>query len=165
MCLPTPIFVVGLRNSYLYFLLQSETINRLLKKQSRPQAKNKRITATAATSHADTPAQASSAGDGDGDAEEDEEEEEIKHDPVMYRWVSNKSGLSFSLPVAAVTVSEEAGAMDVDSAVKKIEEKREISKAFCDVRGCGEVRKYRLVRDWERGACGMIHLKVLEGKA
>jgi Ino eighty subunit 2 len=38
-------------------------------------------------------------------------------------------------------------------------------EARCDVPGCQEGRKYRLVRDWERGACGMGHLKVLEGKA
>jgi Ino eighty subunit 2 len=35
----------------------------------------------------------------------------------------------------------------------------------CDAKGCKESRKYRLVKDWTRGACGMSHLRVLEGKA
>lgn len=38
-------------------------------------------------------------------------------------------------------------------------------KPRCDVPGCIEVRKYRLVRDWVRGACGLTHLKVLEAEA
>ncbi|THU83606.1 hypothetical protein K435DRAFT_424949 [Dendrothele bispora CBS 962.96] len=36
--------------------------------------------------------------------------------------------------------------------------------AMCAVDGCGVKRKYRLVSDWTKGACGMEHLKVLEGK-
>ncbi|KAJ4484360.1 hypothetical protein C8J55DRAFT_41293 [Lentinula edodes] len=35
--------------------------------------------------------------------------------------------------------------------------------AICAVSGCGDPRKYRLVKDWKIGACGMAHLKVLEG--
>ncbi|KAJ3978910.1 hypothetical protein F5890DRAFT_1589536 [Lentinula detonsa] len=35
--------------------------------------------------------------------------------------------------------------------------------ATCAVSGCVNPRKYRLVRDWKIGACGMAHLKVLEG--
>ena len=34
----------------------------------------------------------------------------------------------------------------------------------CDVVGCKVPRKYRLVKDWKRGACGMEHLKVLESQ-
>ena len=34
--------------------------------------------------------------------------------------------------------------------------------AVCAVNGCTAKRKYRLVRDWERGACGMDHLHILE---
>ena len=34
--------------------------------------------------------------------------------------------------------------------------------AVCAVDGCTAKRKYRLVRDWERGACGMDHLRNLE---
>jgi Ino eighty subunit 2 len=35
-------------------------------------------------------------------------------------------------------------------------------RAVCAVDGCTAKRKYRLVRDWERGACGMDHLYILE---
>lgn len=38
-------------------------------------------------------------------------------------------------------------------------------KPQCDVPGCTQTRKYRLVRDWVRGACGLTHLKVLEVEA
>jgi Ino eighty subunit 2 len=34
--------------------------------------------------------------------------------------------------------------------------------AVCAVSGCERARKYRLVRDFARGACGVEHLKVLE---
>jgi len=36
--------------------------------------------------------------------------------------------------------------------------------AICAVDGCEVKRKYRLVSDWTKGACGMEHLKVLEGR-
>ena len=86
----------------------------------------------------------------------------------MYRWVSNRSGLSFSVPIAMVAVTtfaDCAESMDVNTARKEQEEQKERPKVLCNVEGCGEVRKYRLVRDWERGACGMAHLNVLEGQA
>lgn len=35
--------------------------------------------------------------------------------------------------------------------------------AICAISGCESPRKYRLVRDWRIGACGMVHLKALEG--
>lgn len=34
--------------------------------------------------------------------------------------------------------------------------------AICAVSGCQDPRKYRLVKDWQIGACGIAHLKVLE---
>ena len=34
----------------------------------------------------------------------------------------------------------------------------------CDVMNCRQVWKYRLVSSWEKEACGMRHLKVLEGR-
>lgn len=34
--------------------------------------------------------------------------------------------------------------------------------AICDVAGCLEKRKYRVVRDFGKGACGIVHLKQLE---
>jgi Ino eighty subunit 2 len=166
--------------------LQAETINRLLKKQSTRQAKNKRlaatITATASASHththtaAATPAPAASdaedgdgerEGEGEGNAEEDDNEK--KKEPEMYRWVSNAAGLSFSVPVGVLPSSEAKG-MVVDSSTS-VPTTRKASKSIpaqlpkCDVRNCKAVRKYRLVSDWEKGACGMAHLKVLQGRA
>ncbi|KAJ4481062.1 hypothetical protein J3R30DRAFT_2397787 [Lentinula aciculospora] len=38
-----------------------------------------------------------------------------------------------------------------------------LESPLCAVSGCGVPRKYRLVKDWKIGACGMAHLKVLEG--
>jgi Ino eighty subunit 2 len=35
---------------------------------------------------------------------------------------------------------------------------------ICAVQGCGATRKYRLVKDWTQGACGLSHLKTLESR-
>jgi len=94
----------------------------------------------------------------------------------MYRWVSNAAGLSFSVPVGILPSAPEHGGDGVvvdlstlSPAAKKL--KREAisysapaSPPTCDVRNCREVRKYRLVSDWEKGACGMVHLKILQGQ-
>jgi len=174
---------------------KAETINRLLKKQSRP--KNKRHALSTAddrtpqpnnpTRSAPTPISKSVAhtpnpeGDGDGEEEVDEEgyqgtsgvsaAMEVEAVPVMYRWVSSTRGegqkmsLTFSVPVgitpstAVVAVGDEA-AMQIDSNNTSSFAGKVAPK--CDVKGCTEARKYRLVRDWKQGACGMGHLKVLE---
>ncbi|KAF6755681.1 PAPA-1-like conserved region-domain-containing protein [Ephemerocybe angulata] len=152
---------------------KAETINRLLKKQTRPRARRTNTT------------------DSEGDGEEWEDEgvrDEPK--PTWVRWVSRvvtvpeapagadsmevdgaavkalekRMVLSLSLPSALVQLVEagKAGggeAMDVDGGAgraPRVEQR-------CAVEGCGERRKYRLVRDWTRGACGMGHLKILEG--
>ncbi len=69
--------------------------------------------------------------------------------------------ISFSVPLTAIAQPSTLAhsAMEVD--------KQEIrpppsTKPMCDVEGCDVPRKYRLVQDWHRGACGMVHLKVLE---
>jgi hypothetical protein len=168
--------------------LQAETINRLLKKQSTRQAKNKRlaatITATASASHthtaAATPAPAASdaedgdgaererEGEGEGDAEVDDNEK--KKELEMYRWVSNTVGLSFSVLVSVLPSPSEAKWMVVNSSTS-IPTTRKASKSIpaqlpkCDVRNCKAVWKYQLVSDWEKGACGMVDLKVLQGRA
>lgn len=144
---------------------QAETINRLLKKQSRPQAKNRRVTTTvshAPTTAADTPAQGSDAEPGEEFEGDAEEEEESKNDPEMYRWISSATGLSFSIPVSVIPTPSRT---DLDSRLESqsVHESRAGKSKTCDVESCREVRKYRLVRDWEKGACGMLHLKFLEG--
>ena len=37
--------------------------------------------------------------------------------------------------------------------------------AICNVSGCVAQRKYRLVHDFERGACGLDHLRILKSAA
>ena len=100
----------------------------------------------------------------------------------MYRWVSTsrvpstpggaegeastekKMALTFSVPVSVLPPSEESEsaptAMDVDKPAP--EKPAGQVQAKCDVQGCSERRKYRLVRDFAKGACGMAHLKALE---
>jgi Ino eighty subunit 2 len=62
--------------------------------------------------------------------------------------------LSFSIPTSALALAS-------DAAPAPPQLPPPIPN--CDMEGCGEKRKYRLVRDWTRGACGMGHLKALEG--
>lgn len=102
----------------------------------------------------------------------------------MYRWVSTsrvsstqsakgeagigkKMSLSFSVPVSVlppVADSDSAPtAMDVDKPAPPGKPAEQV-QAKCDVRGCSERRKYRLVRDFAKGACGMTHLKALEAQ-
>jgi len=151
---------------------KTETINRLLKKQSR--AKGRR---NALSTAEDRPTQAASASNvADADAEDgvdvDVPEPVI---PTMYRWISTTRGgpgqgqknddsaeertmtLSFAVPLAVLPQTEEpisATKMDID--------RGDQPQPQCDVQGCTERRKYRWVKDWGKGACGVSHLKVLE---
>ncbi|KZT06842.1 uncharacterized protein LAESUDRAFT_139767 [Laetiporus sulphureus 93-53] len=146
-----------------------ETINRLLKKQSRGKG---RRNALSTAEDKPTPL-ASTANLADVDAEDGDVAASEPVAPTMYRWISTsrasgadaksssdkKMLLSFSIP-AVLLPSEEArtAKMDVD------EEPRAAQMPECDVQGCTERRKYRLVKDWSRGACGMSHLKLLEAQ-
>lgn len=99
-------------------------------------------------------------------AEEGEEEEAVEvvaeevRPPVMYRWISSTQGsgdsaqmlLSFSVPPTALPASPH-----------KPENRPPKAPNNCAVEGCTLPRKYRLVKDWTIGACGMAHLKSLEG--
>lgn len=110
--------------------------------------------------------------------------------PTMYRWVSSarppvtseaKEGdvasvervmtLTFSVPVAVFPQQQGNGgedAMQVDGATASLAQLPRIPPSApptCDVQGCKEIRKYRLVRDFKKGACGMGHLKVLEAQS
>jgi len=147
-----------------------ETINRLLKKQSK--SKNKRnvlSTADDRTPVSVTPAVVASTRDGspppDGDVQEP-----VEITPTMYRWISTtrppvegmvtepaemKMRLMFSVPVCALPPNIQAQVGDQVNAPVAM-------KAICDVSGCGRDRKYRLVKEWQKGACGMDHLKLLE---
>lgn len=87
--------------------------------------------------------------------------------PTKYRWITT----SRSPPKAE-------GAMDVEgdntptmslffavppNLLTQAEQTSVIKpKQLCGIKGCGQDRKYRLIKDFERGACGMAHLKLLQ---
>jgi len=133
---------------------KAETINRLLKRQSRP--RGRRTIADVA------PQENAEEGDGDEAMEGIQQvHEEVK--PVMYRWISTskpsanaKTGeksmsISFSVP------------MIVDIPPMKIAGNfKAPSPAICAVNGCSGVVKYKLVRNSSIGACGMAHLKSID---
>ncbi|KAF6750092.1 hypothetical protein DFP72DRAFT_911770 [Ephemerocybe angulata] len=193
---------------------KAETINRLLKKQTRPRARRTNTTDSVGTGSVTPVGRAGKARgpalggsrlkaatgdepDEDGEEElvegeegdgEEWEDEGVRDEPkpTWVRWVSRvvsvpeqapasadsmevdggavkalerRMVLSLSLPSSLVQVVEVGKtAMDVDG-----EAGRAPRVERCAVEGCGERRKYRLVRDWTRGACGMGHLKILEG--
>jgi len=172
---------------------KAETINRLLKKQSRP--KNKRNNTVddrspmPTASGSRTPKVKAKNGTGDDeDAEAEEEEaedavdvteqpEEIK--PVMYRWVSSlrtipgdgegeqkvKMEITFSVPEALFPAPPPS---QEDVVIEDAKEAEKIQKArgpgVCAVEGCGKPRKYRLPKDWTIGACDSTHLRVIANR-
>ncbi|EIN04649.1 hypothetical protein PUNSTDRAFT_76003, partial [Punctularia strigosozonata HHB-11173 SS5] len=167
---------------------KTETINRLLRKQSRARGKRNAL-ATA----------------DDAEAEQEEAVEEAPPEtpvPTMYRWVStsrppasrtpsanpNPDGeasgpiplepdqtseekrlrLSFSVPLCAFPVppaqKSQVGGDAMDVVPPTVKAHAAPQPLTCAVSGCGAPRKYRLVRDWTKGACGMGHLKQLEAE-
>lgn len=98
----------------------------------------------------------------EGDEEEVMEVVEEEAKPVMYRWVSSKKGdsestnmvLSFSVPTTALPMPPLVP-----------EAPKPKAPSNCAVEGCGQPRKYRLVKNWAIGACGMAHLKLLENES
>lgn len=90
---------------------------------------------------------------------------------------SRKMVISFSIPVSVLPQSvtpqngsEEGTPMEIDSEGGKPAKTSPVVPSpsvpaetpCCDVAGCQARRKYRWVKDWQRGACGMEHLKLLE---
>jgi Ino eighty subunit 2 len=138
--------------------LQAETINRLLKKQSKSKAKRSALSTAEA-----------SASEGEREVEQEEKEVIL---PTTWRWVSSTRPL-----VDPSTTSQEDAAQSkmrltlgvpisvLSSTTPAPQPPLPKEKPQCDVPGCTEIRKYRLVRDWVRGACGLTHLKVLEVEA
>ncbi|KAI0291270.1 hypothetical protein BC826DRAFT_1106026 [Russula brevipes] len=160
---------------------KAETINRLLKKKSG--TRNRRNPLASAEDR--TPATHTGNGTpAEGEVDEEESGETavapvvpvVEVVPTRYRWIStlrpspdappgDKMLLSFSVPTSLLPASHQP-ALDADGDTN-MEEQEQRSKppappAVCDVEGCTANRKYRLVRDWERGACGMDHLHLLE---
>ncbi|KAI0335404.1 hypothetical protein GY45DRAFT_1317366 [Cubamyces sp. BRFM 1775] len=153
-----------------------ETINRLLKKQSRTRGRR-----NALSTAEDKPTPGENA---PGEGEEEDVAETLAPPPTMYRWISRVQPVpppsvdgeqqessektvvfSFSVPVDALpaTVAQDGdGSMQVDSNASVTARAPQTTPPHCDVQGCTALRKYRLVRDFHKGACGLSHLKVLE---
>ncbi|KAI8995516.1 hypothetical protein BD414DRAFT_576240 [Trametes punicea] len=154
---------------------KAETINRLLKKQSRARGRR-----NALSTAEDRPAPGENA-PGEGE-DEDVVVESPAPPPTMYRWISRAQPVqtsgaggdgqiamektvvfSFSVPVAALPPTQDGEASTkVDSSRATLAKSPESTPPRCDVEGCTSLRKYRLVRDFQKGACGISHLKVLE---
>ena len=162
---------------------EAETINRLLKKQSRP--KNKRTTAlddrsplpSASVSRTPKTKMESNAQEEGEEAEGDEEAEEAMDvveepleevKPVMYRWVSSlrpvsgnadhqmEMGITFSVPEALIPpLVKEEDPIELE----KLRAAR--GPGLCAVEGCGLPRKYRVPRNWMIGACDSMHLRIV----
>jgi Ino eighty subunit 2 len=184
---------------------QLETINRLLKKQSRP--RNKRggfrrdketmddvapppsLAGTRANSNSNhSSKRGSRKATNDEEAEEedaaDEEEADVQQEevlemkvPTMYRWISTsrvpvmqddndrskgtgerkEMRITFSVPISVLPPSVPTGAVvELAKSVPLARPER------CAAPGCGKPFKYRLVKDWAKGACGIVCLKTLE---
>ena len=139
--------------------MQAETINRLLKKQSKSKAKRSALSTAEA-----------SASEGEREVEQEEKEVIL---PTAWRWISSTRALvTSSTPEDGVaegkmhlTLGVPASVLSTALPAPPPSPPLPKEKLRCDVPGCTEVRKYRLVRDWVRGACGLIHLKVLEAEA
>ncbi|KAH8119153.1 PAPA-1-like conserved region-domain-containing protein [Phellopilus nigrolimitatus] len=126
---------------------KTETINRLLKKQSRARGKKLALV------------------EPDEDAEQDAEDASTSATPLvvptLFRWVSSSkpgsSSLSFSVPPALLPDLDPLHAKS--SVIQPLEPK---PTPICDVKGCTLPRKYKVVKDPTRGGCGMEHLKALQ---
>lgn len=167
--------------------MQAETINRLLKKQSRP--KNKRTTALddrsplPSVSGSRTPKiKTKSNAQEEGEEVEGDEEEEEPMDiveepppkevkPIMYRWVSSlhvvpshngdaDRQLEMGITFSVPEAFIPPPAKEQDSIeLEKIRAAR--GPGLCAVEGCGKPRKYRAPRDWTIGACDSTHLRII----
>ncbi|KIP12584.1 hypothetical protein PHLGIDRAFT_21019 [Phlebiopsis gigantea 11061_1 CR5-6] len=144
---------------------KAETINRLLKKQSRTKGKR-----SALSTAEDRPTPGAGTGSNGQEVDMDVQDDsgsQAPTPPTMFRWISTtkvsategapepRMLLSFSVPVSALPQAPE----EMHNAPPKP------SLVHCDLEGCNLARKYRLVKDWQRGACGMEHLKILEAQS
>ena len=161
--------------------IQAETINRLLKKQTRPRNKRNAL----ATAEDRTPASQT----GVPTPENGEEETEgaivtIPEIPTMYRWISTTRPtanlttapgtnvaslshhdstqgtmcLSFSVPLNALPAyGQTEDQMEAEVQSRKM-------TAHCITPGCNRPSKYRMKSSFLQGVCGIEHLKLMERK-
>lgn len=89
---------------------------------------------------------------------------------AAFRWISNSSGIQFGIPEEAlarttalnpVSGQGEENRPDVKFDLLTSHETKPRPPSLCDVPGCDAFRKYRLVTAFEKGACGIEHLRVL----
>ncbi|EJT99167.1 hypothetical protein DACRYDRAFT_23787 [Dacryopinax primogenitus] len=106
--------------------------------------------------------------------------------PTLSRWVSSKDGVRWAVPPEAKWLAymgpvkrvgpgrmqeikgeteedvDMDGPADLGEAhVELVPPPRARPQAICAIDGCGQARKYRSVKDFGRGACGLEHLRVL----
>ncbi|TFK19481.1 hypothetical protein FA15DRAFT_601369 [Coprinopsis marcescibilis] len=87
----------------------------------------------------------------------DENAMDVENDKSAPGRVERKIVMSFSVPARQLELG--AGVpMDVEGGGGVPGR----GPGVCAVEGCGGKRKYRCLKDWTVGACGMAHLKVLE---
>jgi Ino eighty subunit 2 len=118
----------------------------------------------------------------------DESNNQTLAPPTMYRWISTikrpaleilankkpKEGTegaedqggseSGETPQMLLTFSVPLSALPQDTVPSKAVTTPPVQPRQCDFEGCTSVRKYRLVKDWQRGACGMDHHKAIEAR-
>ena len=93
---------------------------------------------------------------------------------TTFRWVSNASGITFSVPASFLppaesmgeTESAQADEMEVDKHADDYNTNPHPARPAikCSVKGCDLLKKYRLVRKFDTGACGIEHLKLLDSQ-
>jgi Ino eighty subunit 2 len=156
----------------MLIILQNETINRLLRKQS--SRRNKR-NALATAEDKDAGSQAGS----DEDAEEIIEDLPEPPAPTMFRWISSArlveevpngiatraTSFTFAVPQSLDPATRDEARQAMASQQQETARRATTNVIQCAVAGCSAPRKYRLVKNWTSGACGLGHLKVLEGRA
>ncbi|GJJ08332.1 hypothetical protein Clacol_002543 [Clathrus columnatus] len=129
---------------------KTETINRLLKKQSsRSRAKRSALNASVVA----TPQTHSGGEEGENDQIPPERSSGMPG--PAWRWISSKDGYKLGIPVEVIE--------DVTMESLPVPPRPPLSASICDAQGCSRSRKYRLVSDFNRGACGIEHLKLLNG--
>ncbi|KAF7365759.1 PAPA-1 domain-containing protein [Mycena venus] len=159
-----------------------------------PRARNKRTTALSEVPTPVAPSEGERAGSvdvpvGDGieeQAEKDGDAAAAQALPTMYRWISTTRAdlnptstsssadddnekaakavmtISLSLPASVALAIQP---LDAEMPPAAPEKPLARVPAVCGVAGCGKDRRYRLVGgEWGAGACGMVHLKILEGR-
>ncbi|OWZ70290.1 hypothetical protein AYX14_04323 [Cryptococcus neoformans] len=129
---------------------QDETINRLLRAQT-----------SRSRSKLDNPTDL----DGDSPAVPSPSRRVQPAPEGMIRWSSKITKEGDVIMRVAAPKEKESWLDLVGAKLDEVDEKRRSlngGKGMCDAPGCGERRKYRSVKDFERGGCCMEHLKTVE---